>query len=80
MAGEGFERERFLADLVATFATERIDLVDLERAGGWSAFVQRGTASPDAGGQLRLICDRPGRRPSRLPLTPPSTTRSWPLT
>lgn len=38
VAGEGFERERFLADLVATLGTERVDLVDLERAGGLVRF------------------------------------------
>src|SRR5882762_2768264 len=31
-------------------------------------------------GQLRVIREIPGRRPRKLPATPPSTTRSWPLT
>src|SRR5439155_6242394 len=30
--------------------------------------------------QLRVIRVIPGRRPRKLPLTPPSTTRSWPFT
>lgn len=38
LAGADFDREQFLADLVAALHTERIDLVDLDRAGGLVRF------------------------------------------
>lgn len=38
LADARFDRERFLADLIAALGTEQIDLVDLERAGGLVRF------------------------------------------
>ncbi|HUE97346.1 MAG TPA: nucleotidyltransferase domain-containing protein [Longimicrobiaceae bacterium] len=38
LARERFDREGFLADVVARLGTEQVDLVDLERAGGLIRF------------------------------------------
>ena len=38
LAGRQFDREAFLADVVVTLGTERVDLVDLQRAGGLVRF------------------------------------------
>ena len=37
-------------------------------------------AMGEPGAQARVTCVRPGSRPRKLPDTPPSTTRSCPLT
>jgi len=57
------------ADPATTTAAPRVGALDAPAGRGG-----RAAAQP------RGICEIPGSRPRKFPLTAPSTTRSWPLT